>query len=89
MTRRGRTRGEASTRHAEGTYDATYRTIAVDGDVAVATANSSYRATRGGPIDKVYDNCFVLRFDATAKCREFTEWYIQRPGPPTDTTTLA
>ena len=79
----------ASTRDPEGTYDATYRTIAVDGDVAVATGYSSYVATRGGPIDKVFDNCFVMRFDTAGKCREFTEWYIKRPGPPTDTTTPA
>ncbi len=78
----------ASTRDPEGTYDATYRTIAVDGDVAVATGNSTYLATPGGPIDRVYENCFVMRFDAAGKCREFTEWYIQRPGPPTSTTTL-
>ena len=78
----------ASTRDPEGTYDANYRTIAVDGDVAVATGNSMYRATSGGPIDKVYDNCFVMCFDAAGRCREFTEWYIQRPSPPRDTTTL-
>ena len=77
-----------STRDPDGTYDATYRTIAVDGDVVVATGNSMYRATPEGPIDKVYDNCFVMRFDATGKCREFTEWYIQRPDAQSSTTTL-
>ena len=79
---------EASTRDPDGTYDATYRTIAVDGDMVVATGNSRYRATPDGPIDKVYDNCFVMRFDAAGKCREFTEWYIQRPDPRACTTTL-
>ena len=43
LARRRRTRGE-STRDPEGTYDATYGTIAVDGDVAVATGYSSYVA---------------------------------------------
>ena len=75
----------APTRNPEGTYDATYRTIAVDGDVAVATGYSSYVAARGGPIDK----CFVMRFDTAGKCSEFTEWYIKRPGPSMDTTTPA
>ena len=75
----------ASTRDPEGTYDATYRAIAVDGDVAVATGTSTYRATRGGPVDQVYDNCFVMRFDAAGKCREFTEWYVQRPSPQAET----
>jgi ketosteroid isomerase-like protein len=79
----------ASTRDPEGTYDATYRTIAVDGDVALATGHSTYWATRGGPIDRVYDNCFIMRFDAAGKCSEFTEWYIRRSDPPTDTTSVA
>jgi hypothetical protein len=30
-------------------------------------------------VDKVYDNCFVIRFDAEGRCREFTEWFIERP----------
>jgi hypothetical protein len=53
---------------------------AVDGDGAVATGNSTYRAAHDRPIDKAYDNCFVLRFDVAGSCREFTEWYIQRPA---------
>jgi ketosteroid isomerase-like protein len=69
----------ASTRDPEGTYDATYRVVVLDGDVAVATGTSTYLTSPGGPIDKVFDNCFVMRFDAARRCREFTEWYIQRP----------
>jgi SnoaL-like protein len=69
----------ASTRDPEGTYDATYRVVALDGDVAVATGTSTYLTSPGGPIDKIFDNCFVMRFDAAGRCREFTEWYIQRP----------
>ena len=61
------------------TYDADYRAVAVDGDVAVATGSTSYRSEPGGPVEKVYDNCFVMRFDSAGKCREFTEWYIRRP----------
>jgi ketosteroid isomerase-like protein len=69
----------ASTRDEEGTYDAAYRVVAVDGDVAVATGSSRYLSRPGGPVEKVYDNCFVMRFDFAGRCREFTEWYIQRP----------
>jgi hypothetical protein len=69
----------ASERDPEGTYDGTYRTVAVDGDVAVATGHSVYRTAPGGPIDRVFDNCYVMRFDETGRCREFTEWYMQRP----------
>ena len=69
----------ASARDEPGTYDASYRAIAVDGDVAVATGRTSYRATPGGPGDKVFDNCFVIRFDSDGRCKEFTEWFMQRP----------
>jgi ketosteroid isomerase-like protein len=68
-----------SGRDEEGTYDATYRPVAVDGDVAVATGRSTYTRGPGGPIDEVYDNCFVMRFDDDGRCREFTEWFVKRP----------
>ena len=71
----------ASSRDAPGTYDAEYRPVAVDGDVAVAVGSSSYRERPEGPVVRVYDNCFVIRFDADGRCREFTEWFVQRPAP--------
>jgi hypothetical protein len=37
------------------------------------------RETPGGPLREVFDNCFVMRFDADGRCREFTEWYMKRP----------
>jgi ketosteroid isomerase-like protein len=61
-----------------GTYDAAYKAIAVDGEVAVATGSSTY-AHPDGSIRAVYDNCFVMRFDDEGRCREFTEWYMKRP----------
>jgi ketosteroid isomerase-like protein len=70
----------ASTRDEEGTYDADYEAVAVDGDVAVATGSSSYSDEPGGPVSKVYDNCYVMRFDSEGRCREFTEWFMQRPS---------
>jgi ketosteroid isomerase-like protein len=68
----------ASTRDAAGTYDASYAPVAIDGDVAVATGTSTYFTEPGGPVDNVYDNCFVMRFDDDGRCREFTEWFIKR-----------
>lgn len=68
-----------SARDEKGTFDAGYRAIAVDGDVAVATGSSSYSAEPGVPVQTVFDNCFVMRFDSAGRCREFTEWYIKRP----------
>jgi ketosteroid isomerase-like protein len=70
----------ASTRDEEGTYDASYAPVAVEGDVAVATGSSSYFERPGGPVEKVYDNCYVMRFDNEGRCREFTEWFMKRPG---------
>ena len=69
---------EAGTRDDPGTYEAEYRCIAVDGDVAVATGSSSYKESADGPVARVYDNCFVMRFDSEGRCREFTEWFIKR-----------
>jgi hypothetical protein len=69
----------ASDRDKPGTYDAAYRAVAVDGDVAMATGSSTDLSSPGGPVDEVYDNCFVMRFDAAGRCREFTEWYVRRP----------
>ena len=71
---------EASARDEPGTYDAEYRTIAVDGDVAVATGASTYLKAPDGAVKEVYDNCFVMRFDETGRCREFTEWFMKRPS---------
>ena len=69
----------ASTRDAPGTYAAQYEPVAVAGEVVVATGTSSYRERLGGPIVRVYHNCFVMRFDAEGRCQEFTEYYIRRP----------
>ncbi len=70
---------DASARDQPGTYTASYGPVAVDGDVVVATGNSTYYTSPGGPVDRVFDNCFVLRFDADGRCRDFTEYYNQRP----------
>jgi ketosteroid isomerase-like protein len=69
----------ASTRDPEGRYDAAYEPVAVDGEVAVAMGSSTYFERPGGPVEKVYDNCYVMRFDADGRCREFTEWFKKRP----------
>jgi hypothetical protein len=68
----------ASSRDEAGTYSAAYSPVAVDGEVVVATGVSTYYASPGGPVDRVYDNCFVMRFDDAGRCREFTEFYTKR-----------
>lgn len=71
---------DASEPDEPGTYDAEYRAVAVDGDMAVAIGSSSYKDSPDGPVVRVYDNCFVMRFDSAGRCREFTEWFMKRPG---------
>ena len=61
-----------------GTYDARYEPIAIDGDVAVATGTTTYYDDQGS-VERIYDNCFVMRFERDGRCREFTEWYQKRP----------
>jgi ketosteroid isomerase-like protein len=62
-----------------GTYDAEYRTYAIDGDRAVAVGASTY-IDAGGSVRAIYDNCFLLRFDGDGRCSEFTEWFMKRGG---------
>ena len=70
---------DASTRDTPGTYAARYEPVAVDGDVVVATGTSSYREQPEGPVVRIYDNCFVMRFAGEGRCTEFTEYYLRRP----------
>ena len=70
---------DASSRDAAGTFDASYAPVAVDGDVVVAAGSSVYRDVAGGPVVKVFHNCFVMRFDDAGRCREFTEYYMRQP----------
>jgi hypothetical protein len=53
--------------------------VAVDDDVVVATGTSEYRERPDGPVVRAYHNCFLMRFDAAGRCREFTEYYVRRP----------
>jgi hypothetical protein len=66
-----------STRDEPGTYEASYAPYAIDGELVVATGTSSYRDEPGGPVTKVFHNCFVMRFDGEGRCREFTEYYLE------------
>jgi ketosteroid isomerase-like protein len=72
---------EDSSRDEPGTYEAFYRVVTADDDMAVAIGSSSYKESPDGPVVRVYDNCFVMRFDAEGRCREFTEWFMERPSP--------
>ena len=62
----------APTRDEPDTYDARYEVTISETQTVIAEP--------GGAVDEVYDNCFVMRFDDAGRCREFTEWYVKRPG---------
>src|SRR5581483_10319937 len=70
------TAGSTPPRATGGHYEAAYRTVAVDGDVAVANGIKRYGGRPGGPVVRKCRSCFVIRFDAEGRCRSFTEWYI-------------
>jgi len=70
---------DASERDVEGTYEASYRPVAIDGEVAVAIGTSTYYDSPGGKVTDIYDNCFVMCFDDDGRCVEFTEWFMQQP----------
>jgi hypothetical protein len=69
----------SSSRDVPGTYEASYTPVAIDGDTVVATGSSRYRDVPDGPVVRIYENCFILRFDGNGRCREFTEYYLRRP----------
>ena len=71
----------ASSRDAPGTFEAQYHPVAIDGEVVVARGVSSYRDSPDGPIVRVYDNCFLMRFNGSGQCQDFTEFYTRRPEP--------
>jgi hypothetical protein len=73
------TDAHGSSRDEPGTYTAAYAPVAVEGDVVVATGTSTYTDSPGGRVTRVFDNCFVMRFDDDGRCREFTEYYTKRP----------
>lgn len=66
-------------RDEPGTYRASYAPIAVEGDVAVANGRRRYFQGDGTTLVAEYDNIFVLRFGPDGRCREFREWFMERP----------
>ncbi len=70
--------------HAEAgapdSWQARYEPLLVEGDSGVATGRTKYFTQPGGPqVDEEYANVFLVRFDADGRCREYREWWMQRP----------
>lgn len=66
---------------APGTFEATYRPIAVDGDIAVVNGRSRYFSDASRTkLTKEWDNLFVIEFGQDGRCRSFREWYVAPRG---------
>lgn len=66
-------------RDVANTYDASYRPIAVESDLAVINGRSRYFEADGKTLKREFDNIFILRFDAENLCTEFREWFMEQP----------
>jgi ketosteroid isomerase-like protein len=64
---------------APDAWDAQYEPFAVEGDRAAATGWSRYHATDELP-ERVFYNCYLLRFDPEGRCADFAEYYMQVPS---------
>jgi hypothetical protein len=62
-------------------FEARYRVLAVNGDLAVAHGESIYYDKDRTAVRARYDNIFVLRFDGSRRCRQFTEWFMEPRKP--------
>jgi hypothetical protein len=63
----------------DGTYDAKYHPLAIDGDVFVGNGVTKYFNGGGTQRDEYY-NVYVCRFNDAGECTEFTEYWMQNQG---------
>ena len=68
--------GSADNRDAPGTWDASYAPYAVEGDRAVIIGRTDYRDVAGGAITRVFENAWLLEFDADGLYRKFVEYFM-------------
>lgn len=61
-------------------YDAEYRVMAINGNLAVANGRTTYLEADGKTVQREYDNIFVLEFNDAGQCTLFKEWYMVKPG---------
>jgi SnoaL-like domain len=62
-----------------GKYDSHYEPLAIEGNIAVTNGRSRYFERDGSMLRAEWDNLFVLRFDSDGRCKEYREWYMERP----------
>jgi hypothetical protein len=59
-------------RDAPGETTFTWHPVLIAGDTAVIEGETAYPRA-------VYSNLWVLRFDDTGRCRDYTEWWMKQP----------
>jgi len=57
----------------EATFE--WQPLVVTPELVVVTGTATYKEP-----PTVYSNLWVMRLDADARCREFTEWWMQHPA---------
>lgn len=58
-----------------GTWSFQYDVVAVDGDLGVVEGETVY----GPPLEEMYRNLWLIRFDGAGRATSFAEWWIQKP----------
>lgn len=57
-----------------GTTSFRYEVLATDGDTAIVRGWTKYHES-----GREYSNLWLVRFGPEGRCREFTEWWVERP----------
>jgi ketosteroid isomerase-like protein len=65
---------------APGLYDARYKPVLIDGNLAVTYGRTEFFG-EDGTLYTAYHNVWFLRFSADGRCSEFHESYTAPPGP--------
>ena len=74
--------GDPAKRDKPGTFEASYRPFAVDGQVAVAVGTSTYGTDAShGTMSRRYFNTYLIEFDDAGRCRSFIEYYMEQKQP--------
>jgi hypothetical protein len=63
------------------TFDAHYAPLAIDGEIYVASGETTYFQPGTRELRTRFANVFVCRFDEHGRCREFCEWFMEAPKP--------
>lgn len=57
--------------------------LAVNGTLGIARCVTSYSRTERRPAATIYDNIWLIELDDAGRCRDFTEFYMERRPPRT------